>query len=137
MQLPEAETMYSVPQRQQILQEALREERSKSQVTRNPPPVKLGQSTSQSESLKPQTPARQLFLLKRVPNVVSNSHKDTAIPLKTQPCSICPPRHFSEANIRLPSVFGAQRQLQHSSHQHLLHCFSCHSTLRCTLTQLF
>lgn len=129
--------MYSVPQRQQILQEALREKRSKSQVTRNPSPAKLGQSTSKSESFKPQTLVRQLLPLKGIPNVVSNSHKDTAIPLKMQPCSICPPKHFSEVDIRLPTVFGVQYQLQHISYQHLLDCFSIHSKLRCTLTQLF
>lgn len=102
--------MYSVPQRQQIRQEALRKERSQSHVTRNPSPVKLGQSTRKSESLKPQTPVKQLFPLQRIPNVVLNSRKDAATPLKTQALAFAP-EHFSQANIRLPSVFGVQHWL--------------------------
>lgn len=101
MQVPEAETMYSVPQRQQILQEALRGGRSKSQVTGSSSAVNPGQSTRRSESRKLQTLVKQLFLLKRIPR----PHKGPATPVTAQSQSISPLQTLLRGKNKTPFSF--------------------------------
>lgn len=77
-----------------------------------------------------QAPVKWCFVLKRIPNVVLKSYKGTVIPLKSAPQTLPRGKH-RDSPVALVHISGPQL------HQGLLHCFSMHSKLRWSLTELF